>query len=161
MSFSKRIEGMGLSHQDATLDLVAQRKRVVEIETHINGQVTTLLESQGVRLIRGTGRVKGPHEVVAETDDGIEEIVSDAIVVSTGSRPRIPDWAEPDGERVLTTRQAYPPSTMPEHLIVEGDADCQPPAGSAEQRPRGGGGLGGRASPAWGQIVQGRPGREC
>jgi pyruvate/2-oxoglutarate dehydrogenase complex dihydrolipoamide dehydrogenase (E3) component len=120
MSFSKRIEGMGLSHQDATLDLVAQRKRVVEIETHINGQVTTLLESQGVRLIRGTGRVKGPHEVVAETDDGIEEIVSDAIVVSTGSRPRIPDWAEPDGERVLTTRQAYPPSTMPEHLIVIG-----------------------------------------
>jgi NAD(P)H dehydrogenase (quinone) len=120
MSFSKRIEGMGLSHQDATLDLVAQRKRVVEIETHINGQVTTLLESQGVRLIRGTGRVKGPHEVVAETDDGIEEITSDAIVVSTGSRPRIPDWAEPDGERVLTTRQAYPPSTMPEHLIVIG-----------------------------------------
>src|ERR1700727_2326291 len=27
MTFSKRIEGMGLSHQDATLDLVAPRKR--------------------------------------------------------------------------------------------------------------------------------------
>jgi pyruvate/2-oxoglutarate dehydrogenase complex dihydrolipoamide dehydrogenase (E3) component len=120
MSFSKRIEGMGLSHQDAILDLDAQRKRVQEIETHINGQITTLLQSQGVRLIRGTGRVKGPHEVVADTDDGIEEIVADAILVSTGSRPRIPDWADPDGERVLTTRQAYPPSTMPEHLIVIG-----------------------------------------
>jgi len=120
MSFSKRIEGMGLSHQDALLDPDAQRKRVQEIEAHINGQVTTLLESQGVRLIRGTGRVKGPHEVVADTDDGIEEMVADAIVISTGSRPRIPDWAKPDGERVLTTRQAYPPSTMPEHLIVIG-----------------------------------------
>jgi dihydrolipoamide dehydrogenase len=58
--------------------------------------------------------------VVAETDDGIEELAADAIVVSTGSRPRIPDWAQPDGDRVLTTRQAYPPRTMPSHLVVIG-----------------------------------------
>ena len=38
----------------------------------------------------------------------------------TGSRPRIPDWATPDGERVLTTRQAYPPPELPEHLVVIG-----------------------------------------
>ena len=74
--------------------------------------MSRLLESQGVRIIRGTGRLKGPHEVVADTDDGIEELDADAIVISTGSRPRIPDWAQPDGERVLTTRQAYPP---PQH----------------------------------------------
>src|SRR5580692_6614995 len=71
MSFSRRIEGMGLSHQDASLDIDAQRRRVKEIEEHINSQVTTLLTSQGVCMIRGSGRVKGPHEVVAETDQGL------------------------------------------------------------------------------------------
>jgi dihydrolipoamide dehydrogenase len=71
-------------------------------------------------MIAGTGRLKGPHEVVADTEDGIEDLEADAIVVSTGSRPRIPDWAQPDGERVLTTRQAYPPRTMPTHLVVIG-----------------------------------------
>jgi NAD(P)H dehydrogenase (quinone) len=120
MSFSRRIEGMGLSHQDAVLDIEAQRRRVMHIEGYLNGQVTTLLESQGVRLIRGVGRVKGRHEVVAETEDGIEELVADAILISTGSRPRIPDWAQPDGEQILTTRQAYPPPVMPEHLVVIG-----------------------------------------
>jgi NAD(P)H dehydrogenase (quinone) len=120
MSFSRRIEGMGLSHQDATLDVNAQRRRVQEIEAYLNGQVTTLLESQGVRLIRGAGRVKGRHEVVAETEDGIDELVADAILISTGSRPRTPDWARPDGETILTTRQAYPPPVMPEHLVVIG-----------------------------------------
>src|SRR5579859_6165367 len=70
MSFSRRIEGMGLLHQDAQLDLGAQRKRIREIEEHLNSQVMTLLESQGVRIIRGAGRLKGPHEVVAETDQG-------------------------------------------------------------------------------------------
>ena len=120
MSFSRRIEGMGLSHQDATLDIEAQRRRVTHIEGYLNDQVTTLLESQGVRLIRGIGRVKGRHEVVAETVEGIEELVADAILISTGSRPRIPDWANPDGDTILTTRQAYPPSTMPDHLVVIG-----------------------------------------
>ena len=120
MRFSRRVEGMGLEHQDPHLDLAAQRRRVEGIESHICGQVTTLLESQGVRIIRGSGRIKGPHEVVAETEAGIEEIDADAILISTGSRPRIPAWAEPDGQRVLTTRQAYPPPEMPEHMVVIG-----------------------------------------
>ena len=42
------------------------------------------------------------------------------MLISTGSRPRIPDWAIPDGERVLTTRQAYPPPRMPDHIVVIG-----------------------------------------
>ncbi|MEZ5239774.1 MAG: FAD-dependent oxidoreductase [Microthrixaceae bacterium] len=41
-------------------------------------------------------------------------------MVSTGSRPRIPQWCTPDGERVLTTRDAYPPPEIPEHLVVVG-----------------------------------------
>jgi pyruvate/2-oxoglutarate dehydrogenase complex dihydrolipoamide dehydrogenase (E3) component len=120
MSFTRRIEGMGLVHQEANLDVKAQRRRVLEIESHLNGQVTTLLESQGVRMIAGVGRLKGPHEVVAETEYGIEEIDADAVVISTGSRPRIPAWAHPDGDRILTTRQSYPPPTMPQHLVVIG-----------------------------------------
>jgi dihydrolipoamide dehydrogenase len=120
MSFTRRIEGMGLAHQDATLDLDAQRARVEGIEGHLNRQITTLLESQGVRLIRGTGRLEGAHQVVAETESGLEELEADAILISTGSRPRVPAWAEPDGDRVLTTRQAYPPKTMPDHLVVIG-----------------------------------------
>ncbi|MGH9114871.1 MAG: dihydrolipoyl dehydrogenase family protein [Acidimicrobiales bacterium] len=120
MSFSRRIEGMGLRGQDATLDEDAQRRRVRDIETHLNQHIHRLLASQGVRIVGGNGRLKGPHEVVAETADGIEEIDADAILVSTGSRPRVPDWACPDGDRVLTTRQAYPPETMPGHLVVIG-----------------------------------------
>jgi len=120
MSFTRRIEGMGLAHQDASLDLHAQRKRVREIEAHLQDNVTRLLHSQGVRMIHGTGRLKGAHQVVAETEEGIEELEADAILVSTGSRPRIPDWAHPDGGRVLTTRDAYPPPAMPDHLVVIG-----------------------------------------
>ncbi len=42
------------------------------------------------------------------------------ILLSTGSRPRVPEWAPLDGVRVLTTRDAYPPPELPEHLVVVG-----------------------------------------
>jgi pyruvate/2-oxoglutarate dehydrogenase complex dihydrolipoamide dehydrogenase (E3) component len=120
MSFTRRIAGMGLEHVDAALDVGAQRQRVLEIERHLNQSLMGLLASQGVTLIRGAARFKGPHEVVVETAGGVEEMDADAVVIATGSRPRIPDFASPDGERILTTRQAYPPPTMPEHLVVVG-----------------------------------------
>jgi dihydrolipoamide dehydrogenase len=120
MSFSRRIEGMGLSHQDAHFDIEAQRRRVREIEDHLHSQIVQLLESQGVCLLQGTANFVGPHELVVQTVDGEETVEADAVLVATGSRPRIPEWCEPDGERVLTTRQAYPPPIVPDHLVVIG-----------------------------------------
>jgi NAD(P)H dehydrogenase (quinone) len=120
MSFARRVRGMGLEALDPSLDLPALRERVLEVENHLREDLVRLLNSQGVRVIAGSGRLKGPHEVIAETDSGIVELDADAIVISTGSRPRIPEWAEPDGDRVLTTRQAYPPPEMPGQLVVIG-----------------------------------------
>jgi dihydrolipoamide dehydrogenase len=120
MAFARRISGMGLGEVEATLDVEAQRKRIAEIENHLNHSITELLASQNVRIIRGTGRLAGPHEVIVEGEDGEERLSADAILVSTGSRPRVPDWAKPDGNRVLTTREAYPPPDFPEHLVVIG-----------------------------------------
>jgi dihydrolipoamide dehydrogenase len=120
MSFAQRLPGMGLERIDPHLDLEAQRTRIGEIETHLHDSIVELLTSQGVRIIRGTGRLKGPHDVIAETEEGMEELSADAILMSTGSRPRVPDWTQPDGDRILTTRQAYPPPELPEHLVVIG-----------------------------------------
>jgi len=120
LTFSHRLSGMGLENFNPHLDLDAQRARIAAIETHLHDAVVDLLTSQGVRMIRGTGRIKGPHDIIVETEEGIEELSADAILLSTGSRPRVPDWAQPDGDRVLTTRQAYPPPALPEHLVVIG-----------------------------------------
>jgi dihydrolipoamide dehydrogenase len=116
MAEARRAQVMGLSRLDAVIDPDALRARVTAIETRLNTSVTSLLESQGVRIVRGTARLTGAHTVDAEG----ESISADAILVSTGSRPRTPEWAAVDGERVLTTRQAYPPPELPEHLVVIG-----------------------------------------
>lgn len=120
LSVLRRVGRMGLQEVSGDLDFEALRSRVGEIEDRLEGQVRGLLERQGVKMVRGTGRLKGPHEIVAETAEGIDEIEADVVVLSTGSRPRVPDWAPIDGERVLTTRDAYPPQELPGHLIVIG-----------------------------------------
>ncbi len=120
LSFAGRIAGMGLHPLHAEVDLEALRARVGSVQGHLHDSVCQLLRSQGVRMIHGTGRLKGPNDVVVETEDGIEELTADAIVLSTGSRSRIPEWATPDGVRVLTTQQAYPPPSLPKHLVVIG-----------------------------------------
>lgn len=114
-----RARTMGLA-AEGKLDIEALRQRITDIEARLNTQMIEQLTSQGVQLVRGTGRLKGPHEVVVDTSHGVEELEADAVLVATGSRPRIPDWVSVDGERVLTTRQAYPPAEIPEHLIVIG-----------------------------------------
>jgi len=112
--------GMGITDVAASLDFDALRNRIGAIEEKLRSSVVGLLESQGVRMVPGSGRLVGPHQVVADTATGSQEFEADVILLSTGSRPRIPDWAPIDGQRVLTTRDAYPPEELPEHLVVVG-----------------------------------------
>ena len=120
LALTRRSSGMGLEEHDVTLDLHSLGPRNAAITDRLSRSVCTLLESQGVRMLRGTGRLKGPHQVVVETDKEVIELEADAVLLATGSRPRVPAWAEVDGERVLTTRDAYPPPEIPEHLVVIG-----------------------------------------
>ena len=120
MSFMGRSTGMGLDTVSAHIDFTSLRERIGAITSGLERSVSELLVSQGVRMVRGIGRLVGPHEVVVETEAGVQEFAADAVLLSTGSRPRIPDWAVADGERILTTRQAYPPPELPEHLVVIG-----------------------------------------
>ena len=115
-----RSEEMGLTSVEAELDPDALRARIQRIASRLEGDTCRLLQSQGVRMLTGAGRFLSPHRIVVDTADGLAHVDADAVLISTGSRPRIPDWAPIDGERVLSTRQAYPPPEMPDHLTVIG-----------------------------------------
>ena len=115
-----RSQEMGLGPADAAVDAHALRERIEAIERKLEHGAHRLLDSQGVQILRGAGRLVSDHAVVVDTVEGQVSLEADAVLLSTGSRPRLPDWAEVDGDRVLSTRHAYPPKTWPEHLVVIG-----------------------------------------
>jgi NAD(P)H dehydrogenase (quinone) len=121
MSFSRRIQGMGLEQSNPEVDATALTDRIESIKSHLQTNVTRLLESQGVRLISGVARFTSPHDIVVDAADGSSiDLHADAVLISTGSRPRIPEWCIPDGERILTTRDCYPPKEFPQSITVIG-----------------------------------------
>ncbi len=120
MSYLGRTAGMGLVDTGGRLDLERLRERIGAITHRLEESTVSILRSQQVDLVKGTGRLVGPHEVEAETADGVRHFHADAVLLATGSRPRIPDWAHLDGDRILATRDAYPPKELPERLVVIG-----------------------------------------
>jgi dihydrolipoamide dehydrogenase len=120
LTYVHQSEGMGLDVTGGGIDIDSLRGRLRSIESKLERSITELLESQHCRIVRGPARLKGPNTIVADTTDGLVEVEADVIVLATGSRPRIPDWAAIDGDRILTTRDAYPPKQIPEHLVVVG-----------------------------------------
>ena len=94
--------------------------RIKRIWQDINFGFLELLLSQDVRIVRGRGRLIGADRMAVETAEGTMDFGYDFCLISTGSAPRVPDWAPVDGERVLTTRDAYDLDEVPEHLIIVG-----------------------------------------
>jgi dihydrolipoamide dehydrogenase len=115
-----RSDAMGIDAAAGVIDVDALRIRMQDIQDHLRDDVQTLLERQGVRILQGTGRLTSTTSAVLEYDGRTEHVEFDAVLLSTGSRPRIPEWVHPDGERILTTRDAYPPPVVPEHVVVVG-----------------------------------------
>ncbi len=115
----QRARSMGLQ-ASGRLDLDALADRVRSIEERLHTSVRELLASQGVRCLVGTARFTGPRTVTAATASGDEAIDADVVLVATGSRPRVPEWAPVDGDRILTTRDAYRIREVPRHVVVIG-----------------------------------------
>jgi dihydrolipoamide dehydrogenase len=120
MSYLRRIAGMGVVGAEGSLDLERLRQRIGSIVDRLEQTNEKILESQSVEVVRGTARLVDERTVAADTAEGERHFEADAILISTGSRPRVPTWASLDGDRVLSTRDAYPPKVLPDHLVVIG-----------------------------------------
>jgi dihydrolipoamide dehydrogenase len=120
IAFTRRIQGMGLEQQEAEVDIPALTERISNIQGRLQANTTQLLQSQGVTLVHGIARLVSPHEVELVATEGTRIIPADAVLIATGTSPRIPEWCQPDGERILTTRDCYPPKIFPKSITVIG-----------------------------------------
>jgi dihydrolipoamide dehydrogenase len=121
MSFTGNLSGMGLESHTSEVDVTALTARIESIKNHLSNDVHTLLHSQGVTVILGTARLASAHTVHVDAADGSTHVLEASdILISTGSRPRIPEFVKPDGDRILTTRDCYPPRIFPESVTIIG-----------------------------------------
>ena len=111
---------LGLATEPIKVDTTVLAMRIKAITGDINRNWVDLLDTQSVDVIYGEGRFVSDHEAVVESDSGQRHISFDKAMISTGSSPRVPDWAPVDGVRVLTTRDTYDMGEVPQHVVVIG-----------------------------------------
>jgi pyruvate/2-oxoglutarate dehydrogenase complex dihydrolipoamide dehydrogenase (E3) component len=115
-----RFDGKETGHE-AAADLVAVNERILDLAAAQSRDIEERLDTVGVRVCRGIGRLLSPGRVSMQLEAGsTEEIDADVVLISTGATPRVMDSALPDGERILTWQQLYALSEVPKRLIVVG-----------------------------------------
>lgn len=103
------------------VDLARVNARVKALASEQSSDIGRRLTRDGVTVVKGRGSLAGPDRVVAQLDDGSEQILrADAVLIATGAAPRTLPSAQPDGERILTWEQVYDLTEVPTELIVVG-----------------------------------------
>lgn len=79
------------------------------------------LESAGVEILRGHGRLAGPGRVVVDTSDGAVGLVARrGVILNTGTSPNVPDVEGLEGTPYWTNRDVFHVEHAPDSLVVLG-----------------------------------------
>ena len=119
--------GIGTGSGDVQIDMTAVNTRIKDLARQQSDDILARLQREGVTVIAGAGRfspeqpVRGHRIDVRDADGALSgSVEADVVLLATGGTPRVLDSARPDGERILSWREVYDLTEVPEHLIVIG-----------------------------------------
>ena len=125
----RRASGLGfdIGIDDAKISLPQINNRVKTLARSQSADIGTQLLREKVNVVAGRGELiddvpgMAHHRVRVTTNDGRVGILkADVVLIATGASPRVLPTAVPDGERILTWRQLYDLTELPEHLVIVG-----------------------------------------
>jgi NAD(P)H dehydrogenase (quinone) len=112
---------------EVSVEATVVNRRVKDLAAWQSEDVWQRLSTEGGRMLTGRGRFAAEQpgrsrrvEVVDATGRVTETLDADVVLMATGANPRVLPGAVPDGERILTWRQVYDLTELPDHLVVVG-----------------------------------------
>jgi len=119
--------GLYTGDGEVVVDVVAVNDRIKKLAYQQSDDIRARLLREGVTLIAGSARFteRQPSrahrlEVVGSGARSAEILEADVVLLGTGATPRILPTAQPDGERILSWRDVYDLTSLPERLVVVG-----------------------------------------
>ncbi len=116
----QRAKEFGITIGEMSVDFaqVTARKDQV-VDTLVNG-ITHLLKSAKVSVIKGFGEMKEPGLIEIHTENGVERISAENIILATGSIPSIIPLPGFDLPGVVTSDELLSETSLPERLVIIG-----------------------------------------
>ncbi|MBU4203971.1 MAG: FAD-dependent oxidoreductase, partial [Acidobacteria bacterium] len=117
---AKHCRNIGPEKDKLSLDwkgVLEEKNRVVE---RLVKGTEFLLERNGVELVRGEARLESEKSIIVEGTESTKKIEAAAVILATGSRPAELPFLRPNGDTVLTSRDALDLQVIPGSLLVVG-----------------------------------------
>ncbi|HMV68641.1 MAG TPA: dihydrolipoyl dehydrogenase [Myxococcota bacterium] len=110
----------GLQIGPVAVDYPRVIARSREVSARFERGVAGLFKKYGVTSIPGSARLTAPGTVVVDGPDGERTLTAGHVIVATGARARTFPAMQPDGERILTYREAIVLAEQPPSVIILG-----------------------------------------
>ncbi len=113
----RRAGEFGVVADNVRGDYTAAQKHSRRAADRLRKGVEFLMRSKGVTVYQGQARITAPGQVAIT---GGPVIGAKHIVVATGARARSLPGLEPDGKRILTSRDALAMTQLPNSIVIVG-----------------------------------------
>jgi dihydrolipoamide dehydrogenase len=121
MFVKKEAAKHGIVVDGARADLAKMQQRKDKVVKTFNTGVRSLVKTNKVTVLEGTGTITAPGKVSIKSSNGeTQEIETKNIVIATGSAPVELPFAKFDGKTIVSSTEALSFSEVPEKLVVIG-----------------------------------------
>src|SRR5947207_7446523 len=121
MFVKKEAAKHGIVIDGAHADLAKMQQRKDKVVKTFNSGVRSLMKSNKVTVLEGTGTITAPGKISVKSSKGeTQEVETKNIVIATGSAPMELPFAKFDGKTIVSSTEALTFSEAPKKLIVIG-----------------------------------------
>jgi len=113
---------MGITVKDLEVDVAKMQEWKAGIVKKLTSGVTSLVKGNGGDIALGSATITGPKSVAVTTPDGKTEsyTATKGIIVATGAQMITIPGFEPDGDKVITAREAVSLQSAPDSMLLIG-----------------------------------------
>ena len=117
----KNAKKYGIEVGDVTVNWEKMIKRSRDVAKRLSKGIEFLMKKNKIDYISARGKLLGNGKVETTDADGkITEISADNIIIATGARAKYFPGMEPDGNQVITYKEAMIPERQPKSLVIIG-----------------------------------------
>jgi len=112
----KHASEYGFTIKGVEFDIKKIVERSRKVATQLSSGISHLMKKNKIDVIKGTAKILSAGKVSVNN----ETVEGKHIIIATGARARILPGFEPDGELVMTYKEAMVPEKLPKKLLVVG-----------------------------------------
>lgn len=117
MAHSGELASRGINVGNVELDLEKLMGEKTKAVKALTGGIAQLFKKNKVDVVRGHGTITSPNEVSVQTENGVETIRTQNIIIATGSEVTPFPGIEIDEERIVSSTGALKLKEVPKSML--------------------------------------------